>query len=40
LPKLKEYIEIPNLSRLYDSEYLTNGLLEKAGKLIEQWIFE
>jgi hypothetical protein len=35
---LKEYIEIPNLSRSYDPEYLTNGLLEKAGHLIKDWI--
>ena len=30
LPSLEEYITIPNLSRSFDSEWATNGLLEKA----------
>ncbi len=27
IPSLMDYIRIPNLSRNYDSEFLTNGLL-------------
>jgi len=30
IPALKEFIEIPNLSRTYDKEWATNGLLQKA----------
>ena len=31
LPALMDYVRIPNLSRDYDAEWNTNGLLEKAG---------
>ncbi len=30
LPSLMEYIKIPNLSRNFDPDWQTNGLLEKA----------
>lgn len=30
LPSLEEYIKIPNLSRAFDKEWATNGLLEQA----------
>ena len=30
LPSIMEYIKIPNLSRNFDPEWATNGLLEKA----------
>ena len=38
LPSLSEFIKIPNLSRLFDKEYKTNGLLEKAGNHVKGWI--
>lgn len=38
IPTLLKYIEIPNLSPLYDPEWQTNGLQEKALKLICDWI--
>lgn len=34
---LSDFIRIPNLSRLYDKEYLTNGLLEKACQFVIDW---
>jgi hypothetical protein len=33
-----EYVRIPNLSRHYDPEWNTNGLLEKALTFIKDWI--
>jgi hypothetical protein len=30
IPNLCEFINIPNLSRSYDENFLTNGLIEKA----------
>lgn len=30
IPSLVEFIKIPNLSRGFDPEWATNGLLEKA----------
>ncbi len=30
IPSLMEYIKIPNLSRNFDPDWQTNGLLEKA----------
>ena len=33
-----EYIRIPNLSRSYDNEWNSNGLLEKAADFIKNWI--
>ena len=38
LPSLMDYIRIPNLSRNYDPEFKTNGLLEKAAQHIHDWI--
>lgn len=37
LPSLEEYIKIPNLSRNFDQEWATNGLLEKAAEHIKSW---
>ena len=37
LPALQEYVKIPNLSPDYDKEYFTNGLIEKAAKLMIDW---
>tara|TARA_B110000503_G_scaffold123286_1_gene188747 strand:+ start:53 stop:163 length:111 start_codon:yes stop_codon:yes gene_type:complete len=33
-----DYVRIPNLSRHYDPEWNTNGLLEKAAHFIKDWI--
>jgi len=32
-----EYIKIPNLSRAFDKEWLTNGLLDQAAEHIRKW---
>lgn len=37
LPALEEYVRIPNLSKAYDPEWNTNGLLEKAAKHLMDW---
>lgn len=34
---LKEFIRIPNQSRNYDKDYLTNGLLENACNFVMDW---
>lgn len=33
-----EYIKIPNLSRAFDPEWHSNGLLEKAAEHIKVWV--
>lgn len=33
-----EYIRIPNLSRNFDPDWQTNGLLEKAADHIKIWV--
>lgn len=38
LPSLQDYIRIPNLSRNFDKEWATNGLLEKAAEHIKSWV--
>jgi hypothetical protein len=38
LEGLKEFIRIPNLSRDFDANWATNGLLEKAGEFVMNWI--
>jgi hypothetical protein len=38
IPSLQEFVTIPNTSRLYDSQWDTNGLLEKAGQHIQKWV--
>lgn len=38
VPSLEEFIKIPNLSRAFDSEWATNGLLEKAANHIKTWV--
>ena len=37
LPGLSEFIAIPNISQLYDDEFFTNGLNQKAGNHIMNW---
>lgn len=37
LPSLMEYVKIPNLSKIYDKDWKTNGLLEKAAKHLIDW---
>ena len=34
---LKAFIRVPNLSLLFDPEYATNGLLEQAMDLVDQY---
>jgi hypothetical protein len=38
IPSLSEFIKIPNLSRGFDKEWATNGLLEKAAEHIKSWV--
>jgi acetylornithine deacetylase/succinyl-diaminopimelate desuccinylase-like protein len=38
IPSLVEFIKIPNLSRGFDPEWATNGLLEKAAEHIKSWV--
>jgi acetylornithine deacetylase/succinyl-diaminopimelate desuccinylase-like protein len=38
LPSIVDYIKIPNLSRSYDPEFLTNGLLQKAANHMIDWV--
>ena len=40
LPSLMKYIEIPNLSKSFDSNWETNGLLEKAANFLINWVKE
>lgn len=40
IPAISEYIKIPNLSRSYDPEWNTNGLLEKAAHFIKDWVLK
>ena len=37
LPALQYFIRIPNLSKLFDPDWNTNGLLEKAAKHLADW---
>lgn len=32
-----EYVSIPNTSRLYDSDWETNGLIKQAAQLLLTW---
>ena len=38
LPSISEFIKIPNLSRAFDPEWETNGLLFKAAEHIKSWV--
>eukprot|EP01017_Pseudomicrothorax_dubius_P041196 TRINITY_DN6563_c0_g4_i1.p2 TRINITY_DN6563_c0_g4~~TRINITY_DN6563_c0_g4_i1.p2 ORF type:complete len:476 (+),score=99.84 TRINITY_DN6563_c0_g4_i1:43-1470(+) len=38
LPGLKDFIRIPNLSRFFDSNWETNGLLTKAANQMVEWL--
>jgi hypothetical protein len=37
IPAIMDYIRIPNLSRNYDSQWGSNGLLEKAAHFLKDW---
>jgi len=37
IPNLEEFVRIPNLSRNFDEEHLTNGLHEKASNFVLNW---
>ena len=37
---LSDFIRVPNLSPNYDSEFLTNGRIEEAMKLVDDYIKE
>lgn len=37
LPSLEDFVRIPNLSRNFDKDFLTNGLLEKACQHVLDW---
>jgi len=37
MPNLEDFVRIPNLSRMFDSELFTNGLNEKACKFVMDW---
>lgn len=34
---IEEFIRIPNVSRIFDKDWATNGLLEKAGNHVMKW---
>ena len=38
IPSLFDFVKIPNLSRLYDEGWATNGNLEKAAEHIKAWV--
>jgi len=37
VPNLEEFIRIPNLSSVFDKDYFTNGLMQKASLFILNW---
>lgn len=37
IPKLKEYISIPNLSPMFDKDWENNGLIDDALELLYKW---
>jgi len=38
LPSLMDYVRIPNLSKSFDPEWETNGLLDKAAEHLKKWV--
>jgi acetylornithine deacetylase/succinyl-diaminopimelate desuccinylase-like protein len=38
VPALSEYIRVPNQSPLFDAEWATNGLLDRAMDVLVQWV--
>lgn len=38
IPSLMDYVRIPNLSKAFDPEWETNGLLDQAAEHIKDWI--
>ena len=37
LPKIEEFVNIPNLSQAYDPDFHTNGLMMKANRMYFEW---
>merc|ERR1719469_52203 len=37
VPTLKEFINIPNLSRNFDASFFENGLIQQANELYLEW---
>jgi acetylornithine deacetylase/succinyl-diaminopimelate desuccinylase-like protein len=38
VPGLQEFVRVPNLTTMVDPDYLTNGLVQKAAEVVDQWI--
>lgn len=38
IPALGDFVRVPNLTPMVDEDYLTNGLVEKAAKLVDDYI--
>jgi len=37
IPTISAYIEIPNVSPMFDPQWASNGLIEKAAQLLHEW---
>lgn len=37
IPTLSKYIEIPNVSPIFDADWQTNGLITQAAELLVDW---
>ena len=40
IPGLGDFVRVPNLTPMVDEDYLTNGLVEKAAKLVDDYIMK
>ncbi len=40
VPDLMDFVRIPNLSRAFDKEWETNGLLLKAANFLQDWVLK
>jgi acetylornithine deacetylase/succinyl-diaminopimelate desuccinylase-like protein len=38
VPGISDFVRVPNLSQMFDLEFKTNGLLEKAMKVVDDYI--
>lgn len=38
IKSLSDFVAIPNLSKSFDKEWASNGLLEKAANHIKDWV--
>jgi acetylornithine deacetylase/succinyl-diaminopimelate desuccinylase-like protein len=38
IPGLSDFVRVPNLTPMVDEDYLSNGLVEKAAKLVDDYI--